>query len=83
MLDFIKHLLYNAPEKVKLIAQVTLCRPLLEYACKIWSPTTQTLIIKLEYMQSKAIKNLRGRYVFVSSARVLLELDTLQNAKKN
>ena len=84
VLGLIKHLLYDAPGKVKLIAYVTLRRPLLEYACEIWDPTTQ--ITKLENMQSKAtrsVKNLRDRYVSVSSIRVLIGLDTLQNDRRN
>ena len=66
---------------------VTLCRPLLEYACEIWDPTTRFLITKLEDVQSKAIryiKNLRGRSVSITdSSRVLLGLDTLQAIRKN
>ena len=80
VLGLIKHLLNDAAEKVKLIAYVTLCRPLLKYACEIWNPTTQTLITKPENIQSKVtrfVRNLKGRYVSVSSARVLLGLDTL------
>ena len=78
-------MLYNAPEKFRLLAYVTLCSPLLEYACKIWNPTTQFLTTKLEDVQSKAIyyiKNLRGRSVSITNSRVLLGLDTLQAIKK-
>ena len=86
VLGLIKHLLNDATEKVELIAYVTLCRPLLKYACEIWNPTTQTLITKPENIQSKVtrfVRNLKGRYVSVSSARVLLGLDTLQNDRRN
>ena len=73
-------------KKVRLLAYVTLCRPLLEYACEIWDPTTQFLITKLEDVQSKAIlyiKNLRGRSVSITDSRVLLGLDALQAIRKN
>ena len=73
VLGLIKHLLSNASKKVKPIAYVTLCWPFLEYVCEIWNPATQTLITKLENIQSKAtrfVKNLGGRYVSVLSARV-------------
>ena len=86
VLGLIKHVLYGAPERVRLLAYVTLCRPLLEYACEIWDPTTQFLITKLEDVQSKAIryiKNLKGRSVSVTDSRVLLGLDTLQAIRKN
>ena len=86
VLGLIKHVLYDAPEKVRLLAYVTLCRPLLEYACEIWDPTTQFLITKLKDVQSKAIryiKNLRGRSVSITDSRVLLGLDTLQAIRKN
>ena len=69
-----------------LLAYVTLCRPLLEYACEIWDPTTQFLITKLEDVQSKAIryiKNLRERSVSITDSRVLLGLDTLQALRNN
>ena len=57
---------------------------MLEYACEIWHSTALTLITKLEDIQSKVLlKLLRGRYVSVSSARVLLEVDTLQNVRKS
>ena len=55
VLGLIKHVLYDAPEKVRLLAYVTLCRPLLEYACEIWDPTTQFLITKLEDVQSHTL----------------------------
>ena len=37
----VKHTLYNAPIKVKLIAYKTLCRPLVEYAREAWDPHTK------------------------------------------
>ena len=37
----IKHTLYNAPMKVKLVAYKTLCRPLVEYASEAWDPYTK------------------------------------------
>ena len=59
VLGLIKHVLYDAPKKVRLLAYVTLCRPLLEYACEIWDPTTQFLITRLEDVQSKAIRYIK------------------------
>ena len=87
VLGLIKHLLSNASEKVRLIAYVTLCRPFIEYVCEIWNPTTQTLITKLENIQSKAmrfVKNLKRTYVSGSSARVLIGLDarTIKETKE-
>ena len=56
----VKHTLYNAPIKVKLIAYKTLCRPLVEYACEAWDPHTKKLTEYLELFQNKAIRFILG-----------------------
>ena len=86
---------------LKIVHVTLLCRPLLKYACGIWDWTTQTLITKLEDIQSKAtcfikileadmflyqaLESYQGLIHFksVSSSRVLLGLDTLQNVRRN
>jgi len=34
-MGMIKHVLFDAPGRVKRVAYLTLCRPLLEYACEV------------------------------------------------
>ena len=80
ILGFLKISLYSAPVKVKLMAYMTLCRPLLEYASDVWDPYTKTVINDIEMIQNKAIRfilNLKG-ICSITAARAELQIDTLE-----
>ena len=84
ILGLIKHTLYNAPTKVKLVAYKSLCRPLVEYASEAWDPYTKKLIEHIELFQNKAIRfilDLKG-ICSISDARNLLEIETLSERRK-
>ena len=58
-----KRVLFNAPKKIKKIAYVTLCRPLLEYACEVWDLFLAKHIVQIEKVRRRAVRfisNLRG-----------------------
>ena len=77
----IRRFLFNAPKK----CHVTLCRPLLEYACEVWDPFLAKHIDQIEMVQRRAvifISNLRDREG-VSSEREALGLELLQDRGKN
>ena len=84
VLGMLRRSLYDAPPRVKLIAYLTLCRPLLEYACEVWDPFKKKDIQSLEMVQNRAVrfvKNLRG-IVSVSEARDELQLETLEARRR-
>ena len=78
--------LFDAPKKIKKIANVTLRRPLfLEYVCEVWDPFLAKHIDQIEMVQRKAVKfirNLRGREG-VTSEREALGLELLQDRRKD
>ena len=62
-----------------------LCRPLLEYACKVWDPSLAKHIDLIEMLQRRAVRftsNLRSREG-VTSQREALGLELLQNRRKD
>jgi len=59
-LDMIKHVLFDALGRVKRVAYLTLCRPLLEYACEVWDPHLARQVSLLEGVQRKAIGFILG-----------------------
>ena len=84
-LGMIKQVLFNAPEKVRRVAYLTICRPILEYACEIWDPFLVKNISQIESVQSKAVRficDLRG-VVSVTEARERIGLETLGDRRKN
>lgn len=83
-LGCIKYTLHGAPEKAKLLAYTSLCRPKLEYADVLWDPSDNASIEDLELVQNKAvrfIKNIKGRRG-VTEARTSLGIQTLQERRK-
>ena len=85
ILGFIKYSLFEAPEKSKLLAYTSLCRPILEYADTLWDPSDNSSCVAIEAIQSQAvrfIKNIRGRRG-VSEARIDLKLDLLKDRRKS
>ena len=62
-LGMIKRVLNKAPLKVKKVAYLTLCRPLMEFACEVWDPYLVKHETQLENIQRRAVRfiaNLRG-----------------------
>ena len=83
-LGMIKHALFDAPRKVKRVAYLTLCRPILEYASEVWDPYLIRQITSLEDIQRKGVRfisGIRGRQS-VTEARVCLKLDLLETRRK-
>jgi hypothetical protein len=85
VLGSIKFALHNAPEKDKLLAYTSLCRPVLEYADTLWDPADNSTAEEIELTQSKAIrfvKGIKGRRG-ITDARSQLELQPLKDRRKN
>ena len=83
-LGMIKHVLFDAPRKVKRVAYLTLCRPILEYASEVWDLYLIRQITSLEDIQRKGVRfisGIRGRQS-VTEARVCLKLDLLETRRK-
>ena len=79
----IKRVLLEAPKKIRKIAYVTFCRPLLEYGCGAWDPFLAKHIDQIEMGQQRAVRSiskLRGREG-VTSEKESLGLELLQDAK--
>jgi len=53
ILGCIMHTIYNAPMQAKLIAHLSLCRPILEYADTLWDPTNKSYVRKLNMFKIK------------------------------
>ena len=85
-LGMIKRVMFDAPKQIKTIGYVvTLCRPLLEYACEVWDPFLAEHIDQIEMVQRRAVRfisNLRGREG-VTSEREALGLELLQDRRKD
>ena len=83
-LGMIKRALFNAPSKVKKIAYLTLCRPVLEYACEVWDPFLVKHISQIEFIQRRAVRficNLKG-VASVTEARENIQLEALEIRRK-
>jgi len=52
--------LYWAPEKAKLIAYKTLCRPHPEYAAAVWDPSSKKAAVNIEQVQKQAVRFVAG-----------------------
>ena len=86
LLGGIKHLMYDAPKEAKLLAYTSLCRPILEYADVVWDPSAKSKIQDIELVQNSAVRfisNLKGRTDSVSEARNQLQLQSLEERRKN
>ena len=86
-LGMIKRVMFDAPKQIKTIAYVvSLCRPLLEYACEVWDPFfLAEHINQIKMVQRRAVRfisNLRGREG-VTSEREALGLELLQDRRKD
>jgi len=84
VLGCIKHSLYEAPEKCKVLAYTSLCRPILEYGDALWDPPDNATSDLIESVQKKAIryiKNIKGRHG-LTEAQTQLQLQTLKERRK-
>ena len=85
VLGCIKYTLYEAPERGKLLAYTSLCRPVLEYGDTLWDPPDNKTSDIIELVQNRAIrfiKNMKGRHG-VTEARDQLELKSLKDRRKS
>lgn len=83
-IGLLRRTISSAPERVKLQAYKTLCRPKLDYAAEVWDPFLVKHVESLELVQNKAVRfvgNLRGRSG-VTDKREALGLDLLSNRRK-
>jgi len=59
-LGMMKHVPFDAPRRVKRVAYLTLCWPLLKYACEVWNPHLARQVSLLKGVQRKAIRFILG-----------------------
>ena len=81
----IRRALYWAPERARLIAYKSLCRPHLEYASCAWDPSSNREIEALEMVQNQGVRmisGLKGRRG-VTEAKEKLQLQQLDVWRKN
>lgn len=71
--------LYEAPQKVRMIAYTTLCQPLIEYAAKVWDPHLAKHANELETV--RFIARLRGNDSN-TDATINLELKLSQDRRR-
>jgi hypothetical protein len=86
ILGLMKATLHKAPIKVKKLAYLTLCRPILEYASDIWDPTHNYLINKLELFQNKALRfvfNVKGRDTSMTEVKNKNHIQTLSKRRRD
>jgi hypothetical protein len=69
---FLSRNISSCPSKIKAQCYTTLVRPIMEYACIIWDPVTQTNIRELEMMQRRAARFVTGDYRTTSSVTRML-----------
>ena len=85
VLGSIRYTLHDAPERARLLAYTSLCRPVLEYADTLWDPADNATSDNIELIQSKAIrfiKNIKGRRG-ITDARSQLKLKPLKERRRN
>ena len=83
ILESIKRTLYSAPEKAKLLAYISLCRPILEYAALLWDPAAKNFQYSIEMVQNTVLRfiaGLKGKDS-VSGAREGLGIETLEERR--
>ena len=82
-LGMLKRALHAAPEKARLLAYTSLCRPHIEYAAAVWDTSLEYLKHDIEMVQHNAIRficQLKGRES-ITEARNNLQLDTLADRR--
>ena len=90
-LGFISRNLKGCPERLKELAYITLVRPSLEYASSVWDPHTRLDIDKLEKIQCRAARFVKGysRYRRADTDNItsrdlinILKWDSLASSRK-
>ncbi len=70
---FLQRNLRSCPTKTKALCYQTLLRPLMEYSCTIWDPSTQENINKLEAVQRRTARFVNNNYDRTSSVTTMLQ----------
>ena len=70
VLGCIKYSLHEAPEKGKLLAYTSLCRPILEYADTLWDLSDNTSRDAIEHVQSQAVRFIKTSKADAESQRL-------------
>ena len=84
-LGFLRRNLKISSTKIKETAYKTFVRPILEYACTVWDPHTQTNIDRLEAVQRRAARFVVNRYHNTSSVSGMIDQlnwPTLQHRRR-
>ena len=84
-LNFLRRNIRDCPPRVKEQCYKTLVRPTMEYASCVWDPYTNTNIRKLEMVQRRAARFVKGDYDRTSSVTAMLDelgWDTLQERRQ-
>ena len=82
---FLRRNISTCPSTIKSKCYTTIVRPILEYACVVWDPTTDKYIKQLEMVQRKAARVVVGEYRTTSSVTRIIEKlhwPTLQQRRK-
>ena len=83
-LNFLKRNLHSCPSTVKEKCYKSLVRPIMEYASCVWDPHSKRNIDKLEMVQRRAARFVKGDYSRTSSVTAMLadlEWNTLQQRR--
>ena len=81
----LKRNLYACPSHIKDKCYKTLVRPIVEYSSTVWDPTTKKCIDKIEMVQRRAARFVKGDYRTTSSVTKMmkqLQWQPLQQRRK-
>ena len=70
---FLQRNIKSCPPRVKEICYKIMVRPIIEYACTVWSPHTKKNIQSLEAVQRRAARFVQNDYGFTSSVTAMLQ----------
>jgi hypothetical protein len=85
-LGFVRRNLRIGNTKIKELAYKTFVRPILEYACTVWDPHTDTNINKLEMVQRRAARFVLNNYHRTASVSAMIDYlkwPSLQERRKD
>ena len=81
---FLRRNIRACPRKTKVLCYTTLLRPIMEYACTVWDPSTQVNITKLEKVQRRFARFVLNDHRWTSSVTAMihqLHWQTLQERR--